>query len=207
MRGGNNDFGSNASNKFALVLGASVGLVAILMHSVVDFNMQVPANAILAVTLMALLSTHLRFATDDHWVPGRMWVKILATLVEWGNGRNTVWKNLQNQTTACRGVVAPDDASCVEDDVSPMMFAGHDGKGDDLELSWTRPIVDGPARVVVTIPDGLDRDSADQRWWTVRYCSAATAEIDVRGGLRVVIDAATGDAKVIHVAVDAPPCA
>ena len=56
------------SNKFAFVLGASLGLAAILVHSVVDFNMHIPANAILAITLMALLSSHLRFATDRYWV-------------------------------------------------------------------------------------------------------------------------------------------
>jgi O-antigen ligase len=52
------------SNKFALVLGATLGLAAILVHSVVDFNMHIPANAILAIALMALLTSHLRFATD-----------------------------------------------------------------------------------------------------------------------------------------------
>ncbi len=56
------------SNKFAFVLGASLGLAAMLVHSVVDFNMHIPANAILAITLMALLSSHLRFATDRYWV-------------------------------------------------------------------------------------------------------------------------------------------
>ena len=46
------------------MLGASLGLAAILAHSAVDFNMHIPANAILAITLMALLSSHLRFATE-----------------------------------------------------------------------------------------------------------------------------------------------
>jgi hypothetical protein len=55
--------GRQSSNKFAFVLGASLGLVALLCHSLVDFNMHIPANAILAVTLMALLTTHLRYAT------------------------------------------------------------------------------------------------------------------------------------------------
>jgi len=69
------------SSKFAFVLGASIGLVAILLHSFVDFNMHIPANAIVAVTLMALLSSHLRFATDQFWIAARPWLKSIASLV------------------------------------------------------------------------------------------------------------------------------
>ena len=69
------------SNRFAFVFGASLGLTAILAHSVVDFNMHIPANAILAITLMALLSSHLRFATEGHWVTVRNWGKGLASVV------------------------------------------------------------------------------------------------------------------------------
>jgi O-antigen ligase len=67
------------SNKFAFVLGAAVGLAAILIHSVVDFNMHIPANAILAVTLMALLSSHLRFATERYWKTPGIPLKVLAS--------------------------------------------------------------------------------------------------------------------------------
>ena len=59
--------GKSGSNKFAFVFGATVGIVAILLHSVVDFNMHIPANAILAITLLALASSHLRFATESYW--------------------------------------------------------------------------------------------------------------------------------------------
>ena len=69
------------SNRFAFVLGASLGLLALLFHSVVDFNMHIPANAILAVSLMALLSGHLRFATERFWVSVRLGGRLLATLV------------------------------------------------------------------------------------------------------------------------------
>jgi O-antigen ligase len=63
-----NDFAAKKSNKSAFVLGAASGLLAILLHSFVDFNMHIPANAILAITLMALLSAHLRFATERYWL-------------------------------------------------------------------------------------------------------------------------------------------
>jgi tetratricopeptide (TPR) repeat protein len=73
--------GTKPSNRAAFVLGASVGLVAILIHSFTDFNMHVPANAILAVTLMALLSAHLRFATERYWVKPALIGRIIATIV------------------------------------------------------------------------------------------------------------------------------
>jgi O-antigen ligase len=69
------------SNKFAFVLGASLGLTAILVHSAVDFNMHIPANAILAITLMALLTSHLRFATDRYWAGLRLKGKTAASAV------------------------------------------------------------------------------------------------------------------------------
>jgi O-antigen ligase len=75
------ELGGKSSNKFALVLGASLGLLAILAHSVVDFNMHIPANAIVAITLMALLSAFLRFATDQYWRTLRNPARALATLI------------------------------------------------------------------------------------------------------------------------------
>jgi len=72
VRPSDNDLGARVgSNKLAFVLGASSSLVAIALHSIVDFNMHVPSNAILAITLMALLSSHMRFATDSFWSSAR----------------------------------------------------------------------------------------------------------------------------------------
>ena len=73
--------GKSGSNKFAFVFGASIGLLAILLHSVVDFNMHIPANAILAVTLMALVSSHLRFATESFWFRVRLPLKVAGSIV------------------------------------------------------------------------------------------------------------------------------
>jgi tetratricopeptide (TPR) repeat protein len=81
VRGSPDDLASRKSNKFALVLGASIGLLALLAHSSVDFNMHVPANAILAVSLMALLSSCLRFTSERYWLPARAGVKVVLTLV------------------------------------------------------------------------------------------------------------------------------
>lgn len=62
-----NDIAAKKSNRAAFVLGGAAGLVAILAHSLMDFNMHIPANAIVAVTLMALLSGHMRFSTERYW--------------------------------------------------------------------------------------------------------------------------------------------
>lgn len=72
-------FASNLSDKFAFVLGAAMGLFALALHSVVDFNLHIPANAIVAVTLMALLTSHWRFATDRFWFSARWPGKLIAT--------------------------------------------------------------------------------------------------------------------------------
>jgi O-antigen ligase len=79
VRGSPNTLGDHRSNKLALVLGATIGLVAILIHSFVDFNMHIPANALVAVTLMALLSSYVRFATERYWFTARPAAKILLT--------------------------------------------------------------------------------------------------------------------------------
>lgn len=80
VRGSPNTLGDHRSNKLALVLGTSIGLVAILIHSFMDFNMHVPANALIAVTLVALLSSYLRFATERYWFTARIIPKTLLTL-------------------------------------------------------------------------------------------------------------------------------
>lgn len=73
--------GSTNSSKTAFVLGSVIGLLAVLIHSAVDFNMHIPANAALAVALMALLSSHLRFATDNFWLTARPFIKVAVTVV------------------------------------------------------------------------------------------------------------------------------
>jgi len=77
-----NDFRSSQSNRTAFVLGAAVGWFALLIHSIVDFNFHIPANALAAVVLMALLAAHGRFASSGHHVPiglaGRLAVSVIC---------------------------------------------------------------------------------------------------------------------------------
>jgi len=97
-----NDFGRGLSNRYAFFLGATAGLVALAVHSVVDFNLHIPANAILGVTLLALLSSNLRFATERHWLGAHRTVRMIATLAlvtgmvylsrqDWHRGHEAVW--------------------------------------------------------------------------------------------------------------------
>jgi O-antigen ligase len=113
--------GGRISSKFAFVLGASVGLAAILVHSAVDFNMHIPANAILAITLMALLSSCLRFATEQYWVTVRTWGKVLASAVMlaglvylgnqgWHHAKEYVWRRRADGAPA----FSPAQAACLQ---------------------------------------------------------------------------------------------
>lgn len=49
------DFGSRSSNRSAFVLAGTIGVVSLLFHSFVDFNLHIPANAVLAVGIMAIV--------------------------------------------------------------------------------------------------------------------------------------------------------
>ena len=73
------DLGNRRSNRFAFVLGGSFGMIALFFHSATDFNMHIPANAILAVTLLALLASHQRFSTERWWTgAGRLLVVVVS---------------------------------------------------------------------------------------------------------------------------------
>ena len=102
VRRAERDFGSGRSSRFAFYLGAACGLIALAVHSGGDFNLHIPANALLGVTLLALLSSNLRFATERYWLNLRLRMKIPLTLVlaggvvylagqEWRRGHEAVW--------------------------------------------------------------------------------------------------------------------
>jgi O-antigen ligase len=102
VRRAEKDFGSGKSNRFAFFLGASAGLLALAVHSAIDFNLHIPANAILGVALLALLTSNLRFATEGYWVKLRPPGKMIATAIlalgivilgwqEWRRGHESFW--------------------------------------------------------------------------------------------------------------------
>ena len=80
QRSGNDIGGNRQSTRAAIAVGSAAGLVAILAHSCIDFNMHIPANAITAVSLMAILTGYLRFSTERYWWSSAVWVRLLFTL-------------------------------------------------------------------------------------------------------------------------------
>lgn len=76
-----NDLSTKRSNKSALVLGGGLGVLAVLIHSIFDFSLHIPANAILAVTLAALVAGHFRFASEGYWHTVRWPLRIPVALV------------------------------------------------------------------------------------------------------------------------------
>jgi O-antigen ligase len=64
-------------NRLAVLLGATCGIFALLLHSVTDFNMQIPANAIVFLTLMALVT---ECANSERWTLHVGWIpRLLAS--------------------------------------------------------------------------------------------------------------------------------
>jgi O-antigen ligase len=76
-----NDISTRRSNKSAFVLGGVLGIVALMIHSIFDFNIHMPALAILGVTLGALVTGHFRFATESYWHTVRWPLRIPVALV------------------------------------------------------------------------------------------------------------------------------
>ncbi len=115
------EFKSAHSNRLAFYVGALAGLFALAVHSAVDFNLHIPANALVGVTLLALLSSNLRFATEKFWFNVRLPVKIVATLALFGgifylgaqeirHGRETFWLARADQLPA----FSPEQAAALE---------------------------------------------------------------------------------------------
>ena len=51
------------------------------MHSALDFNLHIPANALTGVTLLALVASHARYATERFWVRPQRKLKLAMTVV------------------------------------------------------------------------------------------------------------------------------
>ncbi|MGA2174958.1 MAG: O-antigen ligase family protein [Verrucomicrobiota bacterium] len=95
VRKDHHDLASRPSDRAAFVVGASAGLIGVMLHCAVEFNMQIPATAITAVALMALLTAQWRFATEHFWRnPGRVG-KILLTALAAAAAGSLALKGLQ----------------------------------------------------------------------------------------------------------------
>jgi O-antigen ligase len=73
------DLGWKASNRTAFFTGGTIGLAALACHCFVDFNLHIPAIALVAGLLAGLLASNIRFATERFWLGGRWWNRSLVT--------------------------------------------------------------------------------------------------------------------------------
>lgn len=76
-----NELGGKNSTKAAFLLGAAFGLLAVVFHVLVDFDMHIPINAIVVIALIALISNQLRFATEGYWANPGIVGKCLITIL------------------------------------------------------------------------------------------------------------------------------
>ena len=143
-------FGSDTSSKSRMmacfVAGAVAGLGALMVHSYFDFNMHLPANAVLAVTLLAMLSGCLRLSTNDWWVAARWPVRLvvtLAVLAAAGWLGTQGWQKAREEYWLVRAAGAPSESparrAALERAfaVEPRNFTTAAEAGEDLRLvSW-----------------------------------------------------------------------
>lgn len=75
------DIGANRnSNRSAFLLGSLCSALALSVHSFFDFNLHVPANAAIAVVILALAASHLRFTSARYWINDRPGLKTVYTV-------------------------------------------------------------------------------------------------------------------------------
>lgn len=87
-----NEIVSKPSNRAAIVLGCSTALLIMAFHSFTDFNMHMPATALVVITLMAVLTSHLRYATEGYWFNPGITGRVLGALIL---GAGISWLSLQ----------------------------------------------------------------------------------------------------------------
>jgi tetratricopeptide (TPR) repeat protein len=103
--------GEAAGHRVALVLGASAGLAALLVHSFFDFNMHIPVNAFVATALLAIITTHWRYASQRYWLTARWPVRLCATVVLAGVGYYLAiqaWQHTSEVRALSRAEKAPE---------------------------------------------------------------------------------------------------
>ncbi len=74
------DLGWKSSNRSAHFTGQVVGLSALAFHSLVEFNLHVPAIALTAAVLVGLLAANVRHATERFWLGSGLWSRLLISV-------------------------------------------------------------------------------------------------------------------------------
>ncbi len=95
-----NDFGTGQSNRFAFFLGAICALAALAVHSAMDFNLHIPANALAGMILLALVASNARYATEKFWFRSGRGVKVFASVLLGGAAIYFGWQTVRLGTEA-----------------------------------------------------------------------------------------------------------
>lgn len=158
------EFRARQSNRAAFVLGASVGLLALLLHGVVDFNFHIPANAVAFVAVAALLVAHVRYTPASQpvrlGVAARVAVTVLGLVTALWLGGESARRGLEHhlirraespQTTRPNQLEALRQAHALD----PLNAQTCFGLGEILRVeAWEQPV-------------GLQREAAEEamRWF------------------------------------------
>ena len=75
------ELGRGMSDRFAFFVGAWAALLALAIHSIIDFNLHVPANALIGLTLLALLTVQWRFAAGGYKAEAGAVARVFLVLI------------------------------------------------------------------------------------------------------------------------------
>ena len=111
VRRAESDFGSAMSNRYAFFLGSVSGLFALALHSLLDFNLHIAANAFTGIVVLGLVASNLRFATKRYWVRIGLPLQCALTVVVvgfmtyfavqmWESGGEMVWTSRADRMEA-----------------------------------------------------------------------------------------------------------
>lgn len=76
---GSSDLGMKNSNRTAFFAGAVAGLAGFAVHCFFEFNLHIPAIALLASILAAMVVSNTRFATERFWFSSNIATRLVAT--------------------------------------------------------------------------------------------------------------------------------
>lgn len=112
--------GTIRSDKVAFLMGGSLAIFDLLCHSAVDFNMHIPANAAIAVIIMAFITGYWRFVTDRYWLAPGWPGKIVLTVLIAGGGGWLAAQGIQRGTETYWNNRAQNDSLPVDTRVAAM---------------------------------------------------------------------------------------
>lgn len=84
-------FGQKNSNKEPVFLGCCLGVFTMLIHSLVDFNLHIPANAILFTVIFAIAVSYWRHSTRRFWISPNWVTSAFQIIIFCGLGSYLMW--------------------------------------------------------------------------------------------------------------------